>query len=131
MITGKVIGDKEIKKKLGIFPKKIENKVLRTAMKEANKPLKDKVQANAPVKTGRLKRSVKIKAAKRSRKRSVGVRVTIQKGNEGAWYGALVELGTKRIKGRHFEERAYKEEGEAVLERTLTLAKLGFKNVVI
>ena len=78
------------------FPKKIRNKILRQELRKAAKTLVAPSKAATPVQTGKLKRSVKVRAVKRSRK-AIGVVVGYSdKAYTGqTFYGAFLEWGWK------------------------------------
>lgn len=109
-----VTGLKEIDRALRELEPKIGKKVIRQAMRKSMKPVKTAVEQNAPVgETGLLAASVKIRAAKKSRK-SFGIDVTIgEKDWVGkTWYAAAVEYGTSRMEGRGFMRKAFDESGD-------------------
>lgn len=100
-----VTGNRELDGLLSNFEQKIVKGMFRKATRVVAKALKPKIDAATPVKTGALKKSMKIRALKRSRKAArVGVEIRTKdgwfKGDE--FYGAFVELGTKRITPRRF-----------------------------
>jgi HK97 gp10 family phage protein len=97
---------------------KVQGQIVRQSTRAGAKVTLKPARANAPVKTGLVKRSVKISTGKR-RKGTYTLNVGIPKGSEG-WYGALVErghkigkreLGDKRkdVPGQHWIEKAYQE----------------------
>lgn len=96
----------------------VHNKVVRKAVRQAAKPVLKEARRLVPVKTGALRKSLKIKSAKRSRKRtSIGVEVVTGKQffTGDTYYGGMIEFGTKYIKPRSFLRDAAKaKENEAV-----------------
>jgi HK97 gp10 family phage protein len=116
-------------------PKKLRNKILRQELRKGAKILVPPSKAATPVRTGTLRRAVKVRAQKRSQK-SVGVFVGYsEKGFTGdTFYGAFLEWGWRggkrlsaaqirsgrtdtRVKqpGRFFLTRVANRRGPAVL----------------
>lgn len=124
MIT--VRGDKQVIRRLKQFTPNLQRKILRTASRAAAKPVLSAARANAPLRTGRLKSSLKVRAIPKSRVR-VGIRVATGagwfKGKE--FYGAFQEFGWKtgsrnsdnrrQVEGRHYVEEAYRQAGPGSL----------------
>lgn len=141
MISFKTRGDKRILKKLAGLPPKIQRKVISKSARTAMRPVLNAAKANAPKKTGRLKKSLRMRALKRSRKGRIGVTVATSakwfSGDE--YYGAFQEFGwkvgkrakghrrkdaeadtRKQVPGKHYVERAYKSHGEQALKTFLS-----------
>lgn len=89
----------KINRMLTALPKKIRNKILREELRKGAKTLLPASKAATPARTGKLRRSVKVRAVKRSRK-SVGVLVGYNdKAYAGdTFYGAFLEWGWKQGK---------------------------------
>lgn len=103
-------GDKALNRKLKKLAGKEAKAVIRKATRPALKPVLQEARAEAPKRTGNLRKNIKIRALPRSRK-FFGSRVTSGAGkseNSGdAFYGAFLEYGTKRgIEPRRFMKRA-------------------------
>jgi HK97 gp10 family phage protein len=85
----------QLTRMLNTLPKKIRNKILREELRRSAKELVAPSKAATPVKTGRLRKSVKVRA-KRSRK---AVQFTVgfnDKNFQGdTFYGAFLEFGWK------------------------------------
>lgn len=126
-----IINKQRLKKKLDklrAFPKK--RQMINTAARKAAKPLHAAIVAATPVRTGLLKKSVKLRTAKKSRTR-FGVNVIVRKldwskavatgktqkkhaKHAKQWrifYASFLELGTKKIKAREFMGRTAKKMG--------------------
>ena len=90
-----------IVKMLTGMPAKIRNKILRRELRNAAKKLKPSARSATPVASGKLRRSVKVRAAKRSRK-GIGVLVGYNdKPYSGdTFYGAFLEWGYRWGKRR-------------------------------
>jgi HK97 gp10 family phage protein len=103
-----VTGDKELDKKLAGLTLKLQKKLTRQATRKAAKEIVlPAARANAPVDTGELEESLKVRAIKRSRNR-IGHMVTVGDGLGvgDTFYAAALELGTK--------ERTQKSTGKKV-----------------
>ena len=75
-ITILLIGESELRKKLAGLTDRESKAVIRGASREALKPIQRMAQDLAPRRTGRLRRSIRVRSLTRSRKR-IGARVTI------------------------------------------------------
>lgn len=106
-----VTGDKELLDKLGKLRKTQVAKAIRKGSRAGSKIVQAKAKENVPVVSGALKREIKVRALKRSR-RWTGTQVTMRVAG-GVPYGSFVDLGTKRMKARHFVERAVEEVKDA------------------
>jgi HK97 gp10 family phage protein len=124
----------EIKRMLVSLPKKIRNKILRKVLRESAKQLVAPSKAATPVRTGKLRRSVKVRAQKRSRK-SIGVFVGFSdKAFTGdTFYGAFLEWGwrlgkrpsradrdsdtRRKVEGRKMLTRVAESKGPGLLNR--------------
>ena len=102
-----------INRMLLTLPKKIRNKILRQEMRKEAKALVAPSKAATPVRTGLLRKSVKVRAQKRTRS-SLGVLVGYsEKAFTGdTFYGAFLEWGwqlgkrpSKRIAGTSADTR--------------------------
>ena len=115
----RVLGDQALERKLKRLVPKLQKKILRKAMRKAIRPVLAAAKEKVPVDTGALRDSLKIRAIKPRRGRfGVGV-VTgkdLFKGDQ--FYGAFVELGTKKQPARPFLRPALKENEEGA-KRTL------------
>ena len=117
-VTMVLTGDKALNRKLKKLTGKDAKAVVRKATRPALKPVLQEARADAPVKTGQLKKNIKIRALPRSRS-SLGSRVTSGLGknaNSGdAFYGAFLEYGTKRIEAKRFMKGAAEKKRSQVL----------------
>jgi HK97 gp10 family phage protein len=95
-VTMLLIGESELRKKLEGLTDKESKAVIRGAAREALKPIQRMAQDLAPRKTGRLRRSIRIRSLTRSRKR-IGARITISNKDTQftgrTFYGAFQEFG--------------------------------------
>lgn len=102
--------------RLETLPKKAALKVFRQSLRAGAKIIQTDAKQRAPVKSGALRKSVKVRARKRSRS-GIGVRVSTS-ADDSAWggdqfYGAFQEFGWKaggrRISGREARRIASQE----------------------
>jgi HK97 gp10 family phage protein len=105
-MTIAMTGDKALDRKLKKLGKD-SKKAVRKASRPALKPVLQESRELAPVRTGALKKSIKIRALKRSRVWT-GSRVTTALGKgQNQFYGGFQEYGTKRgVKARRFMGQA-------------------------
>lgn len=93
-----LIGDKKLRKAFGELEVINQRKVMRKAQRESMKPLLKAAKARAPKKTGKLRKSLKLRALKRSRVRSgmfirTGTREDLGIPDGAGYYPAHIELG--------------------------------------
>lgn len=101
---------KKLERRLGAAPKKLKTKLLKKAVRDAARPVLDDAKRFVPTDTGRLKKSIKLRALKRSRTRTragiIGVRIVTSKSDNvfagSTYYGGMVEFGTDRMPARSF-----------------------------
>lgn len=118
-----LIGDAELATKLGGLTDKLERKVVRQAIRKAAQLILRDAKQRAPVESGALRRNIRIKALRRSRRR-VGFNVQTgtreQMGispDDPFYYPALVELGVPgRIEGRRFMRDALRDNRDQALK---------------
>ncbi len=105
-------GDKRLNAKLARLSSKDAKALIRRAARPALKPVLGESRRLSPKREGTLRRSLAIRAIKRSR-RQVGARVTTKEGLfQGAtFYGGFIEWGW-RTKGNIFCCVPLKTEGE-------------------
>lgn len=100
MATVILTGDKALDQLLQQLVPRLQKRAFSRASRAAAKPIRDAARRNAPSDTGRLARSIKVRAARRSRSR-VGIRVTTGDGGEftgKSYYGGFLEYGFRRGK---------------------------------
>lgn len=99
----RIRGIAEINRALFQFNARLGERVNRLAARKGANYMLKQIRAAAPVKTGRLKRAIKVKNSKINQIRKngkTGVYITISPGKKrddpkGAWYGKFVEIGHK------------------------------------
>lgn len=112
-----ISGDKRLQSLLGGLEEKVQKKLVRHALRESAKIVRDAAKVLVPVDTGELRDSLKVQAMPR-KKNKIGIQVvasdeTLNKGLKQAkksgaafsgtvFYGAFVELGTSKMQARPF-----------------------------
>jgi len=116
----KLIGAKELQDALADFPKSVERKLLRAALRKGGNVILAEARARAPVDKGVLRRSIKLRSA-RSRD-GVALRIDVRippngkPGNTGGpYYGAFVELGTSKMAAHPYLRPAFDATAETAL----------------
>jgi|SRR5579883_1267088 len=113
-------GVKETLKMLKTLDAKVAKKVSRSAMRKGMKVIKNQVKENAPVDSGALKDSVKIKAGKRSRNKiSIEVVIGDGLGKGDTYYAAAVELGHGDTPPNPFIRNTFAEKGQEAADITI------------
>lgn len=122
----KLEGVDEILNKLqqiGTNVSKLENK----ALKNAADPVLEDAKANAPVKTGKLKKGLKISGIK-TKDGIKYVLVGVNKSdNSDIFYGKFVEFGTSKMSARPFLGPAYEKNKKEIIESIKNTLKEGLK----
>lgn len=133
----KITGLKEVQKSLYAFSQQLGDRVVRNALKEGAKVVQKIARSNAPVRTGKLKRSIVIRNSKINngkRSEEIGVYLTINKSKKGArndaFYGRFVEdgytsRGGKRIEGVKFMSRAFNSGKSAAVNQIIRAVEAG------
>lgn len=120
-----VLGDRALERQLEALTRRLQRKLTRQALKPAMRIVERRSKQLVPVKTGLLKKNIKVRPMKRSRSR-MGYLVTsggmTRKGKMtdftgAAYYGGFVEFGTVKMKGRSFLKRAAEQEEANVYRR--------------
>lgn len=109
-----MFGDKKLQRKLGRLVIQTQRKIVRGAMRKSMKPVKDRAQSLAPVKTSRLRNSIHQK--QRTKKGitrafvSTGTREDLGiKPNAKGYYPAVIEYGTRTQAAKSYLRRALGE----------------------
>lgn len=127
----KVDGLQELDRKLREFEPKLARKTLRNAMKKAAEPMLHTARATAPIDTGLLVSSLKVKARTSAKKGIVGVRVaTSDKDYTGkAFYASFYEYGTRHQPARPFMRQAFDENTDRSMSIAISEIKRGIEEV--
>jgi HK97 gp10 family phage protein len=127
-----ITGLREVQRKLYSYSQQLGDRVVIGALRQGANLVRKQAQANAPVKTGLLKRSIRVSRSKiHNGKKSdgmIGVYISVRK---AAYYAGFQEDGwragkkKKQIPGRKFIERAFidkREEAVNLIVRSATSA---------
>lgn len=123
-------GGKELSDALQELPRKLENKVLRKALRQGGNILLKKARSLAPVKTGALKRGIKLRIDLRNGPAAI---ITVKipgKGKTkggGPYYGSFIELGTKDMVAHPFLRPAFDATKEQALEKFINVLNDGIE----
>lgn len=145
----KVIGAKEVERKLKELEPKLAKKVLKRGLRAGAKIVRKAAQSKAPIKTGGIKKGIKVRAGK-TKKGFISIRVGV--GNQWFtgpnFYAAFVEFGHKvgrrlskakdaalhdtrkgYVEGQHFIEEAYKASQQAAKAAAIAKILAGIEEV--
>jgi HK97 gp10 family phage protein len=97
-------GGEELARALRAIPNRLAERVTRAALRNAANYMARNIRAAAPKKSGRLRKSIRVKTSsinRLGRNGVVGVYITVYPGKnrqdpKGAWYGKFVETGYNR-----------------------------------
>ena len=142
-----VKGLSELIDKLNKMPDKLAKRLFIRAISQGAKVIQDEVAARAPVRQpapheragkpvakgkatlrypGNLKRQIVRRKAKR-----IGQKVTYQvKPTPQAWYGRLVETGTRLAAAKPFMRPAIDAKGEAAIDKVADVIRIGLPDEV-
>jgi HK97 gp10 family phage protein len=120
-----ILGDKKLQRKLSRLRKVVQTPIVRDAMQNALKPVKEMAMRNAPVKTGKLRKSIKVgsysarggiigAAVRTGTRRNLGIQAT-----DSYYYPAAHEYGapSRGIPARSFMRSAMFAKRTVVLTR--------------
>jgi len=130
-----LLGDKKLNKAFGALAVIDQRKVMRKSQRAAFKPVLKSAKANAPVRTGKLKKSLKLRALKRSRNRSgVFVRTGTRSElgipeNAKYYYPAHVELGHSDVAPVPFLRNAFDSNKDRVWRKFHVMLWRGTRDV--
>jgi HK97 gp10 family phage protein len=116
-----VQGAEQLQQKLSELSKTHAKAAIRKGTRAGAKIVQAEAKNRVPVRTGRLKKGLKVRAMPR-KKNYVGTMVRLADTGE-VFYGGFVEFGTKYIKPRHYLENASKAVKDAALNKAITEAK--------
>ncbi|WP_442765105.1 HK97-gp10 family putative phage morphogenesis protein [Sulfurospirillum cavolei] len=110
-------GLEQLISKLNNLPEKLEKKVIRAAVRKGAILVRDKAREKAPVKTGTLKKSIKIRSNKVANgiiSFKIGPTNDKKKGTD-VFYGRFIEFGTSKMAAKPFMRPALDESETEVL----------------
>ena len=102
----------EVNALLKAWPKKIANKIKRSAARKASKVVQTEAKKNVPVDTGLLKKLIKVRKHPKLKRGQIGFHVTVSpselmdKSNKRYPYYMAVEYGTKNMRATSFMKRS-------------------------
>ena len=107
-ISFTIEGSDKIIRKLKSMDRKIARKIMRQSLRDSAKRFKKAIEDEAPVDSGDLKKSVKVRSGKKSRN-YVSVLAQIGEGffKGPTWYAGAVHYGTSKLDPNPFIERAF------------------------
>lgn len=125
--TIQIRGGEELAAALESCGKVMERKILRTAMRQAAAPILAEAKRRAPVLTGQLRKSLRIRSLKRKVNGQVGVVISTAKGffKGDEFYGAFHEFGTKKMPARPFIRPAFEANKAQAITIVGEAVKLG------
>jgi HK97 gp10 family phage protein len=88
--TVTVTGLDELHKRLQQLPARIEKNIMAGAMRAGQNVIKKRAQANVPVSSGALKKSIRVTTSTKSGR----VKVSLKAGDLKAWYAHIIEFGS-------------------------------------
>lgn len=88
--TVEIAGLSDLNALLQTLPGKLEQNILRGALRAGQRVIQKDAQGRVPVLTGDLRKSIRVSVRARAGK----VTATVKAGNKKAWYAHLVEFGT-------------------------------------
>lgn len=103
-----VLGERELERKLAKLTAGVQRKIVRRALRDAAKPIRDAAKSRAPVKSGRLRRNIKVRSMRRSRVRlgvlvRTGTRDEMGIPSDSPWYyPAIIEYGYENVPANPF-----------------------------
>ena len=122
-----IVGLEELERAFLMLPAAVAKKAIRQNLRAGAKIVLAQAKENAPVDSGDLKRSLKVRAGKRSRN-TISIRVATGKDwfKGDTFYGAFVEFGTKRMEAQHYVQRAY----ETTKDKVIAMLKIGITTAI-
>ena len=121
-------GGKELAKELEELPRRLQNKTIRKALRQAGNVLLKKARTNAPVKSGALRRGIKLKVDMRGTPAAI-INVKIpgkgKKSGGGPYYGAFQELGTSKMPAHPYLRPAFDSTNKQALDTFVEVLDTG------
>lgn len=104
--TIKLTGARELDLALRNLDRKIARKLVRQALRAGAKIIRDEAQQNAPVLSGQLKKSIKVRAAKSRRRGVIRLQVQTADGDYAGdeFYASFIEYGFMKQETRRLED---------------------------
>jgi HK97 gp10 family phage protein len=124
-LNTEIHGLEEIIRKLNALPDKLENKVVRAAIRQGANIIKEKAKSYVPIDTGDLKKSIKVTGTRYQKgKISFVIRPSgNKKKGVSVFYARFIENGTSKMHAQPFMRPAFDESGDEVLNKTIEVIK--------
>lgn len=121
MFNLKIKGGKRLARKIEKLEKKVGNKVMRDSVKESMEPVAAEAKRLAPIRSGRLRRSIRVASSSRRGKINGLVRTGTRKqlkipASDPYYYPAAHEYGTRKMPARSFLRAALGNKRRAVIK---------------
>jgi HK97 gp10 family phage protein len=120
------MGVSDLKKQLQGMERKLQRQTLRKAIRAAGKIVAAQIRAESPSDKGILKRSVKVKSAKRIKNR-IGVDVSVEGGHDEGFVG-FVEFGRKGQLANPFIRRSVDSKRQGVIDEVEVSVRKAFES---
>ena len=124
-VTVKITGLQEAQKALYSYSRQLGDRVVRAALRQGANLVLKQARANAPKRTGALRKALRVANSKinngRNRKGVIGLYLSIRRGKgradpRDAFYGRIIEsdwqAGKTKVAGQKFVQRAYLSQRE-------------------
>lgn len=121
----KIEGLEQLISKLNSLPDKLEKKVVRTAVRKGAILIRNKAREKAPIGTGTLKKSIKIRSNRAGNgvvSFKIGPTNDKKKGTD-IFYGRFQEFGTSKMPAHPYMRPAYDESESEVLDAVINEIK--------
>lgn len=115
IVKFKMTGLDELDKAVKKLPDRIQKRVLSGALRAGGRIMQKDAKARVPVKTGKLKKSIKVMSGKSNPNAPIGVANAVVFVGVQAAHGHLIEFGTKNVTAKPFLRPAFDSTQEAVL----------------
>jgi len=122
-------GDKVLERRLKKLPANVQRNLARKSMRRALNSLKKEAKETAPVRTGRLKKSITTKVSMRGSGIFEGRLYSRSRGKLGAPHSNLVEWGGKNNSASRFMTRVFERNKENVIDEFRKELKLNIEKV--
>jgi HK97 gp10 family phage protein len=134
-------GFKEIEQKLKDYPLKVKKRIIKPAIRSGITVIKDSIYSRAPIESGELKRTIRIRVFREETwgikavaivdpriKRAVNRRNI--KGGRTNSYAAFVEYGTRKQKPKKFAREGFETTKEQALNTIVNAFRANFSKAV-
>jgi len=130
-VSGEIISERQIRElieTLNALPEKIEKNIIRASVRSGAAIIRDAIRANAPVKTGKLKKSIRVKQIYNKKgkvifKVTTGVNKKFKqagiKAPRQVNYAKQIEFGNSQMAAKPFIRPAFDEAENKVLDAVI------------